>query len=71
MNKQDNSVRDPFTFSLYGATTIASFTAAPAVAHNLINKMLDERFHQPDGDRGPKSKFGIPVQKRPAQDMRA
>jgi hypothetical protein len=71
MNKQDKPVRDAFTFSLRGATTIASFAAAPAIAHNLINKRLDERFHQPDGDRGPKSKFDIAVRKRPAQDMRA
>ena len=48
MNKQDQPVRDPFTFSLCGATTIASFTAVPAVANNMINKILDERFRQLD-----------------------
>ena len=51
MNKQDQTVRDPFSFSLGGATTIASFAAVPAVASNMINNRLDERFRQLDDEQ--------------------
>ena len=51
MNKQDQTVHDPFTFSLCGATTIASFASVPAVANNMINDMLDERFRQLDDEQ--------------------
>ena len=37
------SGRDAFTFSLHGLTTIASFTFAPALAQDQINKARDER----------------------------
>lgn len=66
MIKQDKTVRDEFTFSLCGATTIASFAAAPAIAHNLINKMLDERFRERAGKPKPKAQQGLPAQKRAA-----
>jgi len=36
--------RDAFTFSLQGMTTIASFTAAPAIADDHLNKVWDERL---------------------------
>ena len=38
------SGRDAFTFSLRGLTTIASFTAAPAIADDRINKAISERL---------------------------
>lgn len=52
MNKQGQAVRDAFTFSLHGATTIASFAAIPAVANDTINNKLDKRFRQPDDEQG-------------------
>jgi len=51
MIKQDKTVRDAFTFSLCGTMTIASFAAAPAIAHNRINKKLDDRFRQLAGEQ--------------------
>ena len=44
MFEKAKSGRDAFTFSLHGMTTIASFTIAPAVAEDRINKAWDERF---------------------------
>jgi hypothetical protein len=44
MFKKAESGRDAFTFSLHGLTTIASFTFAPALAHDRINKAWDERL---------------------------
>jgi len=35
--------RDAFTFSLGGMTTIASFFPAQAIAHDRINRILDEQ----------------------------
>jgi len=43
--------RDAFTFSLHGMTTIASFTAAPAIADDRINKIRDERLSRPQEDQ--------------------
>lgn len=66
MTKQDNYVGDVFTISLGGATTVASFAAVPAVAHNLTNKMLDERFNERKGARRPKSQRCPPGRKQVA-----
>ncbi|MDJ0814505.1 MAG: hypothetical protein QNJ23_12330 [Woeseiaceae bacterium] len=44
MFKKAASGRDAFTFSLHGLTTIASFTPAPAIAQDRINKAWDERL---------------------------
>jgi len=66
MIKQDKTLRDEFTFSLGGVTAIASFAAAPAIAHNLINKRLDERFRELAGKPGPKSQQDLQIQKRAA-----
>ncbi len=38
--------RDAFTFSLGGMKTISSFTFAPAIADDRINKIRDERGKQ-------------------------
>lgn len=43
MFKKARSGRDAFTFSLYGMTTIASFTLAPAIADDRINKASSDR----------------------------
>ena len=42
---------DAFTFSLGGMTTIASFFPAPAIAHDRINKILDEQQAAARDDR--------------------
>jgi hypothetical protein len=47
MFEKAKSGRDAFTFSLKGMTTIASFTAAPAIADDRLNKVWDERLSQP------------------------
>ena len=41
MFEKAKRVRDAFTFSLGGMTTIASFVAAPAIADDRINKIRD------------------------------
>lgn len=46
MIKKAKSGRDAFTFSLRGLTTIASFSAAWAIADDRINKGLDERLRR-------------------------
>ncbi len=45
------SGRDAFTFSLQGMTTIAPFTAAPAIANDRLNKVWDERLSRPKEDQ--------------------
>jgi hypothetical protein len=52
--------RDAFTISLGGMTTIASFFPAPAIAHDRINKILDEQqaAARENRDRGPQSWVG-------------
>ena len=51
MFEKAKSGRDAFTFSLGGITTIASFTAAPAVAMDGLNKVWDDRLSGPQEDR--------------------
>ena len=46
MYKKARSGRDAFTFSLRGMTTIASFTIAPAIADDRINKAIAKRLEQ-------------------------
>ena len=53
MFEKAKSGRDAFTFSLGGMTTIASFTAAPAIDQRLLNRAMDRRLggtpeNQPD-----------------------
>ena len=43
MFEKAKSGRDAFTFSLRGMTTVASFTSAPAIADDRINKAIDQR----------------------------
>lgn len=43
--------RDAFTFSLQGMTAIASFTAAPAIADDRLNKVWDERLSRAQEDQ--------------------
>lgn len=51
MFEKAKSGRDAFTFSLQGMTTIASFAAAPAIAHDQINKAWDDRLKHGPGRR--------------------
>ena len=44
MYEKATSGRDAFTFSLHGLTTIASFTAAPAIAHDQLNNAIARRL---------------------------
>lgn len=44
MFEKAKSGRDAFAFSLQGITTIASFTAAPAIADDRLNEVWDERL---------------------------
>lgn len=59
MFEKAKPVRDAFTFSLGGLTTIASFTAAPAIADDRINELRDERSKRlrADRDRTPRVWF--------------
>ena len=52
MFKKAESGRDAFTFSLHGLTTIASFTFAPAIAQDQINKAWDERLETASREEG-------------------
>ena len=51
MFEKAKSGRDAFTFSLQGMTTIASFTAAPAIADDRLNKVWDERLGRTQEDQ--------------------
>ena len=51
MFEKAKSGRDAFAFSLQGMTTIASFTVAPAIANDRLNKVWDERLSRPQEDR--------------------
>lgn len=41
MFKKDRSASDNFTVSLGGLTTISSFAAAPAIAHDRLRQVQD------------------------------
>ena len=51
MFEKANSGRDAFTFSLRGLTTVASFTAAPAIADDRINKIIDQQLGETHEDQ--------------------
>ena len=50
MFEKAKPARDAFTFSLGGMNTISSFTIAPVIADDRLNKVWDERLsrHQED-----------------------
>jgi hypothetical protein len=52
MSNKAKPARDAFTFSLGGISTISSFVAAPAIAHDQLNKALDGRLGSPGGASG-------------------
>jgi len=54
MSEKAKSGRDAFTFSLGGMTAIAPFMAAPILADDRINRILDERRQQAREARGPR-----------------
>lgn len=51
MSGKAKAGRDAFTFSLDGMKTISSFTIAPAIADDRINKTLDERLRHTQEDQ--------------------
>ncbi|MDH3430209.1 MAG: hypothetical protein OEQ14_09375 [Gammaproteobacteria bacterium] len=51
MSNKAKPARDAFTFSLGGISTISSFVAAPAIAHDRLNKALDEQLSQTQEDQ--------------------
>jgi len=50
MFEKAKPARDAFKFSLQGMTTVASFTAAPAIADDRLNKAWDERLGRAQED---------------------
>lgn len=63
MSEKAKSGRDAFTFSLRGMKTIASFTAAPAIADDRLNEAIAERLSgtqedQPETAREIAATFG-------------
>lgn len=65
MFEKAKSGRDAFTFSLGGMTAIAPFMAAPILADDRINRILDGRLKQAREACGPKSR-GLPECRRQA-----
>ena len=51
MSENTKRNQDAFTFSLRGMTTIASYTVAPAIAHDKINKALADRLQDTPEDQ--------------------
>ena len=51
MFEKAKSGRDAFTFSLQGMRTMASYTAAPAIADDRINRGIDQRLRQVQADQ--------------------
>lgn len=51
MTEKAKSRRDAFTFSLGGMRTISSYTAAQAIAHDALNKALDEKLRLSQADQ--------------------
>lgn len=54
MSEKAKSGRDAFTFSLGGMTAMAPFVAAPILADDRINRILDERRQQAREAHGPR-----------------
>ena len=51
MFEKAQSRRDAFAFSLRGLTTIASFSAPTAIAHDRLAKHWDTRLAEPQEDQ--------------------
>ena len=51
MFEKARSGRDAFTFSLQGMRTMASYTAAPAIADDRINRGIDQRLGRVQEDQ--------------------
>lgn len=58
MFEKAKQARDAFTFSLGGMAAKSSFVIAPAIAHDRINRIRDERPGNADEDP-PKTARGI------------
>lgn len=59
MLKNGNPARDAFSFSLDGMRTVASFTAAPAIASDRINKGRDKQLSRTRSDRDRKPRLWL------------
>ena len=51
MSKKAKPARDAFTFSLGGMSTKSPFVVLPAIAHDAMNKALDEKRSQSQEDQ--------------------
>jgi len=51
MTEKAKSGRDAFTFSLRGMMTIASFSVAPVIAQDRINRAWDEKLSRVQEDQ--------------------
>ena len=51
MTAKKMRMRDAFTFSLGGMSAKSPYILTPAVAHDRINKALDERLRQAQQDQ--------------------
>ena len=51
MSHKTERKRDRFTFSLGGISSKSSFILTPAIAHDRINKALDEKLRQTQEDQ--------------------
>ncbi len=58
--------RDAFTFSLGGMNAISSFTIAPVIADDLINKIRDERQNEVRDDAVQKPRLWQRLRRQPA-----
>jgi hypothetical protein len=51
MSANERIRRDAYGFSLLGLTSMASYTLVPAIAHDYLNKVWDERLHREQEDQ--------------------
>ena len=51
MSDKTDRKRDPFGFSLGGMSAKSSFMLTPAIAHDRINKALDEKYRRAQEDQ--------------------
>ena len=68
MFEKRKKARDAFTFSLGGMRTITSFTAAPAIADDRINKIRDEHVRRVREAREQKPRGWLESRRQPVQD---
>lgn len=67
MFKKDKATRDAFTFSLGGITAITSVVAAPAIAHDQINRIREDRMSRVCADPSRKPRLSFASQRLAVQ----